>query len=230
MYTDFSAVGKLLAVGARSTMLSAMLEGRALTAGELARLAGVTAATASEHIAALTDGGLATVTKQGRHRYVRLAGPEVAAALEALSQICPAEPVHSLRQSRQAAALQSARTCYDHLAGRLGVAIHDALIDKGFLTTEPYGLTDAAGDGLALFGVDVASLNGRRRALVRPCLDWTERRHHLAGSVAAQLAESMVERRWVVHTDSGRGIRLTPAGGRMLTNHLGLSGDWVSAP
>src|SRR5690348_11024676 len=129
----------LLAEPTRAAMLTALLDDRPLAAGELARLAGVSAATASAHLARLLDGGLVTVISQGRHRYYRLAGPQVAAAMEALANLSPVTPVRSLRQSQDAAALAQARTCYDHLAGRAGVALLEALLAQGILTPAPSG-------------------------------------------------------------------------------------------
>ncbi len=136
---DIAPVAALLADRARAAMLLALLDGRPLAAGELARTAGVSAATASAHLARLLDGGLVTVIRQGRHRYYQLAGREVAAAIESLSYLGPVQPVRSLRQSRQAAALAEARTCYDHLAGRAGVGLLDALLARGLLLPLPGG-------------------------------------------------------------------------------------------
>jgi DNA-binding transcriptional ArsR family regulator len=150
--TDISPVAALMAERARAAMLTAMLDGRPLAAGELARVAGVSPATASAHLGRLLDGGLVTVIRQGRHRYYRLAGPEVAAAIEALSHLSPDVPVRSLRQSRQAAALAEARTCYDHLAGRAGVALLDALLAGGLLTPAVPATDPPAAPGPAAAG------------------------------------------------------------------------------
>src|SRR6516162_2880150 len=134
---DIVPAASLLAEPARAAMLTALLDDRPLAAGELARLAGVSPATASAHLARLLHGGMVTVIRQGRHRYYRLAGPEVAAVMEALAHLSPVTPVHSLRQSQDAAALAEARTCYDHLAGRAGVALLDALLAQEFLARLP---------------------------------------------------------------------------------------------
>jgi hypothetical protein len=213
-------------------MISALLDGRALTLGELARVAGVGPSTASEHVTALASGGLVRELRQGRHRYVELSGPDVAAALEALALIAPATPVRSLRQSREAQTLSAARTCYDHLAGRLGVAVHDALVGRGWLAVEPgYALTAAGEEGLAGLGVDLDAARARRRPEVRPCLDWTERRHHLAGSVGAALTATMLAHGWVERHRAGRGLRVTPAGEAMLVQRLGLpTWAWSADP
>lgn len=214
---DLSAVGALLGNPSRAAMLDALLSGRALTASELARAAGVSAATASEHLAKLRAGGLVEGVSQGRHRYHRLASPDVGAALEALSHIAPAKPVRTLRQSSRARSLAEARTCYDHVAGRSGVALHDGLVGRGWLVPEPggYGLTDPGVDGLLAWGVDVTTARAARRRFARPCLDWTERREHLAGSLATALAVALIEgpEPWFVRrSDDHRGLRPTGLG------------------
>jgi len=220
---------------ARAAMLTALLDDRALAAGELAELAGVSPATASEHLTKLLGGGLVAVTSQGRHRYYRLAGHRVAAAIEALSHLSPPAPVRSLRQSRQAAALAQARTCYDHLAGQAGVALLDALLAGGVLAGSTRGLpageepaacaapqarpglaalevTAAGEDALAAFGVNTASLRHSRRRFAGACLDWTERRPHLNGSLGAAITARLLELGWIERGAHRRAIRVTPAG------------------
>src|SRR5215469_18474651 len=206
---DVVPAASLLAEPTRAAMLTALLDDRPLAAGELARLAGVSPATASAHLARLLHGGLVTVISQGRHRYYRLAGPEVAAAMEALAHLSPVIPVRSLRQSQDAAALAEARTCYDHLAGRAGVALLDALLARDLLVRLPDGepangsrsarnavqqehrLTDrfeVTADGLATlsaFGLNIAVLQRTRRRFAGACLDWTERKPHLNGALGA---------------------------------------------
>ncbi|GAB6986153.1 ArsR/SmtB family transcription factor [Nocardioides pyridinolyticus] len=179
--TDVAAVGALIGDPSRARMLDALMAGRALTAGELARAAGVTASTASEHLARLRDGGLVEVVVQGRHHYHRITGPRVGAALEALAHVAPPQPVRSLRQAGHAQALGFARTCYDHLAGVCGVALHGALLSRAWLT-RAYDVTPLGRDRFAGWGVDVDDVRSRRRSFARPCLDWTERRTHLAGA------------------------------------------------
>jgi DNA-binding transcriptional ArsR family regulator len=214
---DLAAVGALVGNPSRAAMLDALMTGRALTATELARVAEVRPATASEHLARLVDGGLVDVVSQGRHRYHRLASPEVGAALESLSHIAPPRTVPSLRQSSRARSLAEARTCYDHLAGRSGVAVHDGLLDRGWLLPEPggYALSEAGVAGLLGWGVDVTSARAARRRLARPCLDWTERREHLAGSLAAAITQALVDgpEPWFVRrSDDHRGLRTTELG------------------
>jgi DNA-binding transcriptional ArsR family regulator len=216
---DLAAVGRLLGDGSRAAMLDALMTGRALAAGELARVAGIGRPAASEHLARLADGGLVEVVAQGRHRYYRLAGPEVAGALEALSHIAPPKPVRSLRQSAHARSLAFARTCYDHLAGTCGVALHDAVFDRGWLVAErdTYRVTEAGERGFGELGVDLADLRSGRRPLARPCLDWTERRAHLAGSLAAAVTDVALARGWLVRRSrESRGLRLTDPGAKAL--------------
>ncbi|MGC4112126.1 MAG: winged helix-turn-helix domain-containing protein [Nocardioides sp.] len=214
---DLAAVGALLGNPSRAAMLDALMTGRALTAGELARSAGVSPATASEHLARLREGGLVEVVAQGRHRYHRLASPEVGAALESLSHIAPAKPVTTLRQSSRARSLAEARTCYDHIAGRCGVALHDGLVGRGWLVPAPggYAVADRGVEGLLAWGVDVSAARAARRSFARPCLDWTERREHLAGALAAALLNTLVDgpEPWFARrSDDHRGLRVTELG------------------
>jgi DNA-binding transcriptional ArsR family regulator len=215
---DISPVAALLADPARAAMLSALLDGTALAAGELSQIAGVSAATASAHLARLLDGGLVKVTQQGRNRYYRLAGHEVAEVIEAISQISPVRPVRSLRQSRQAAALAEARTCYDHLAGRAGVALLDALLRQRVLTGDGtelpagYQVTAAGEAALGRFGVDVPEVRRSRRRFAAACLDWTQRRPHLSGALGAAITARLLQLGWIEHGAAERAIRVTPAG------------------
>lgn len=226
---DLAAVGALIGDPSRARMLDSLMGGRALAAGELARIAGVSRPTASEHLARLLAGGLVEVVSQGRHRYYRIAGPEVGEALEALSHVAPALPVTTLRQSRHARALGYARTCYDHLAGTCGVALHDGLLERGWLTTS-YDVTGAGEAELAAWGVDVAAARAGRRTFARPCLDWTERRPHLAGALAAALATALVDRGWFVRRSAdSRALRITDAGLAGLTE-LGCAVPPAASP
>jgi len=220
---DLAVAARLIAEPARAAMLDALLSGEALAAGELARAAGVSPATASDHLRRLLAGGFVEVTQAGRHRYYRLASADVAHALEALALVSPARPVRSLRQSRTDTATAFARTCYDHLAGRIGVAIHDALVHEGLLVAggDGYDLTVAGEARLGAIGVDVATARAGRRAFARGCLDFTERRPHLAGALGAALCSRLVDLTWLVRRAAGhRALRLTPAGARHLRVHL----------
>ena len=212
---DLAAVGALIGDVSRAAMLDALMAGRALTAGELARAAGVSPSTASEHLARLSSGGLVEGVRQGRHRYFRLAGPEVGTALESLSHIAPPRPVTGLRQSADARALGFARTCYDHLAGTCGVAMHDAGFANGWLEATPagYEVTSTGEREFGRLGVDMAAVRAARRTTARPCLDWTERRPHLAGALAARLADRLLDLGWLVRRSrTSRSLRLTDAG------------------
>ena len=214
---DLAAVSALIGNPSRAAMLDALMTGRALTATEVAKVADVSGPTASEHLSRLVTGGLVEVVAQGRRRYHRLASPEVGAALESLSLVAPAKPVTTLRQSARARSLAEARTCYDHLAGRSGVALHDGLLARGWLVPEPggYALSPSGAEGLLGWGVDVPSARAARRRLARPCLDWTERREHLAGALAAAITTALLEgpEPWFVRrSDDHRGLRPTAVG------------------
>lgn len=212
----------LLADGTRAGICLALLDGRAWTAGELARRAGVAPSTASDHLTRLVRGGLLVEERQGRHRYLRLAGPSVAQLIEHLAGHAPAPsaPTGSLRKATASAALTYARTCYDHLAGRLGVLMYDALLADGRLDRSS-GLALTA-DGWAWateLGVPVEVLRTARRPVVRDCLDWTERRPHLAGALGAALCRRFTDLAWITQ-GSGRAVRLTPAGRAALAETL----------
>jgi DNA-binding transcriptional ArsR family regulator len=227
--TDISPVAGLMADPARASMLAALLPGHPLAAGELSQVAGVSAATASAHLAKLLDGGLVAVTRQGRHRYYRLAGHEVAYALEVLAEISPARPVRSLRQSREAQALAQARTCYDHLAGRAGVALFDAFMRQKMLTgggvgkAAAYEVTAEGADRLTEFGIDVAEARRARRRFAGACLDWTQRRPHLNGALGAAVTGRLLQLGWIERGPSRRAVRVTEAGQHGLAAAFGWS-------
>ncbi|MGC4816336.1 ArsR/SmtB family transcription factor [Micromonospora sp. DT63] len=214
----------LLADGTRAGICLALLDGRAWTAGELARRAGVAPSTASEHLTRLVRGGLLVEERQGRHRYLRLAGPSVAQLIEDLAGHAPAPPAPttSLRAAGASAALAYARTCYDHLAGRLGVLLYDALLADGRLDrSSGLALTPDGWAWAAGLGVPVDVLRAARRPVVRDCLDWTERRPHLAGALGAALRRRFAELGWITQ-GTGRAVRLTPIGRAALAGSLGV--------
>jgi DNA-binding transcriptional ArsR family regulator len=233
--SDIAPVAALLADRTRAVMLTVLLDGRPLSAGELARTAGVSAATASSHLGKLLDGELVTVVKQGRHRYYRLKGAEVATVIEALSLISPSVKVRSLRQSRQAAALGLARTCYDHLAGRAGVALFDVLLGHGLIeprvTVEDdprrsaYDVTDKGRDRLERVGVDVEAVRAQRRRFAGHCLDWTERRPHLNGALGAAVTAGLLDLGWFERGTSRRSLLLTDKGRAGLADVFGCVVD-----
>ncbi|MFC9975189.1 metalloregulator ArsR/SmtB family transcription factor [Spirillospora sp. NPDC127200] len=220
---DFAPVAALLADRARAAMLTALMDGRPLAAGELARVAGVSAQTASSHLGRLLDGGLVAVVRQGRHRYYRLAGPEIAEAVESLMRVSPPVPVRSLRQSGEARRLRAARTCYDHLAGAAGVALCAALLDRGLIEEDGdrYAVTAKGEQVLGDLGVPVADLRKGRRRFAAPCLDWTERAPHLSGALGAALTGRMIELGWFERGGGKRGLIITEAGLRGLADAFG---------
>jgi len=220
-----AAVAALVGEPARAAMLDALLGGRSLPAGALASAAGVSAATASGHLARLLEGGLVRAEWQGRERRFELAGPAVAEVLEVLGELAgPAEPARTLRAASRMEALRAARTCYDHLAGRLGVAVTGALVDDGWLDDGDGGYAVTAGGErrFAALGIDVVELRRLRRPLTRRCVDWTERRPHVAGSLGAALAARALELGWVARVPHDRALDVTEAGERALRRRLGL--------
>ncbi|MFE7973307.1 ArsR/SmtB family transcription factor [Streptomyces shenzhenensis] len=242
-----AALAGLLADRTRAACLLALLDGRAWTNGELARHAGVAASTLSEHLGKLVAGGLLTEERQGRHRYVRLADARVAQLVEELTaRVAPeaaAPRPRTLREASAGSALARGRTCYDHLAGRLGIAITDALTERGLLSVTggaadaaaapPWPVTEGRGTGFALteaglkwFGdAGIGLAHAGRRPLARACLDWTERRPHLAGVAGAELCRHALDTGWCVRIGSGRAVRLTTTGERTLSALLGINPD-----
>lgn len=203
----------------RAAMLGALLGGEALPAGELARRAGIAPATATSHLARLVDNGLLVRRLSGRHRYFTLASSDVAAALEALGRITRG----SAADEAPNGSIRFARTCYDHLAGVLGVMVTDRLRERELIVgTDAYELTPAGGTWLGSLGVDVDALRRSRRVVARPCLDWTERRDHLAGGAGAAVATVLLERRWITRVPGTRAVRLTLSGREALFRTLGL--------
>ncbi|HEY2661398.1 MAG TPA: helix-turn-helix transcriptional regulator [Caulobacteraceae bacterium] len=217
---QFAEIAALAGDPARAAMLHALMDGRALTATELAHVAGVTPQTASGHLARMTTAGLLGVEKQGRHRYHRLASPTVARMMESIMQVAAdLEPPKRLSVGPNDTALRAARTCYDHLAGQLGVALCDAMIDQGFveLDNDAGLVTDPGLRFLADIGLDADALAARRgkrsgRLLCRPCLDWSERRPHLAGGLGAALCAHCLDQGWVRRLHGARAVAVTPKG------------------
>jgi DNA-binding transcriptional ArsR family regulator len=225
--SDFAPAAALLADPTRAAILRALLPGRSLAAGELARVAGVGAATASHHLAKLLDGGMVAVTKQGRHRYYQLAGYEVAAALEAIGLISSVVPAKSLRQSREARALAEARTCYDHLAGRAGVELFDALLREGLLSGDlsarQFEVTAAGQKKLDSFGIDIDEVRRGKRQFAGACVDWTQRRRHLNGALAAAITGRLFALGWIERGMRRRSVVVTEPGLRGLADTFGWS-------
>jgi DNA-binding transcriptional ArsR family regulator len=218
---DISQPAWLIGDPTRAAFLMALSEGQSVPAGELARRAGVTASTASIHLARLVDGGLLTVEQHGRHRYYSLAEPAIAAAIESLAVIAPRRPPNSLRQARIGSDLQTARTCYDHLAGALGVALFDALLQERVLTPD-LEATRTGSRRLGELGIDLSEVAAGRRGFARRCLDWSERRDHLAGALGAALATRFFQLGWIERTPSSRAVRVTEAGRTGLARELAV--------
>ena len=242
---DVAHVAALFADPTRARVLVALADGRSLPAGVLATEAGVSAQAASAQLARLRDNGLIDVEQSGRHRYYRLASDHVATILEALAVIAPTEPVRSLREGTRAAALRRARTCYDHLAGRLGCVVTAALLDRGALvrtdertsterrpddrlsarvTDPPYDLGPAAPEVLRSLGLgdDVLGSPGGPRPLLRFCVDWSEQRHHLGGRLGAELLTTFLAAGWVARRPRHRAVDLTDLGAERLRTLIGV--------
>ncbi|WP_407528764.1 ArsR/SmtB family transcription factor [Methylobacterium oryzisoli] len=221
-------VAGLIGDPARANILSALMDGRALTAGELAWHAGVSAPTTSGHLAKLAAARLVAVERQGRHRYHRLATPEVAAAVEALMQVAAAGPARHRPTGPRDAAMRLARTCYDHLAGRLGTALADSLRERGHvrLTDEGVGTITQAGARFLCDEIGLALDDGgddrRVRPLCRTCLDWSERRPHFAGRLGAALCRRVDDLGWIARTRNSRAVAITPAGRQGFSRMFGI--------
>ncbi len=218
---DIARIAALVGEPARAAMLLALGDGRALPAGELAACAGVSAATASGHLGTMRDAGLLDAKQQGRHRYYRLASAQVAALLESLMLVAAQNPAR-VATSRVDPLLQAGRTCYSHLAGRLGVAICDALIARGGLQVDD-DIAHFSAQGIRLlddFGMDVRHLH--RHPMAKTCIDWSERRHHLSGPTGVAIDRRCLELGWVRHHLDSRAVSVTAAGRRGLHNWLGI--------
>jgi DNA-binding transcriptional ArsR family regulator len=221
-------VAALVGDTARATMLAALMGGQALTASELASLAHVSRPTASGHLGKLTAARLLSVTQKRRNRYYRIASPLVANMLESIKAVAALEtPPRYQPRSAQDDALRFARTCYDHLAGRLGVAVADALVAKKFvvLTEEGGEVTPTGARFLAKFGANLISKTAGRRIFCRACLDWSERRYHVAGFVGAEIWRRCLELGWLARRSDTRAVRVTPAGRRGLRETFGIRLD-----
>lgn len=227
---NISATAFLIADPTRVAMLTVLLDGRARPAGELANMSGVTAQTASAHLAKLLDGGLVAVASQGRHRYYRLAGPHVAQALESLAAVRAPGAVRARVLSPQQRQLRFCRTCYDHLAGQVGVALTRALQEQGYIRPAREKQFVVTPSGLAWFarvGVDVSGLKPTGSGIARQCLDWTERIHHLAGPLGVQLARALCSNGWLRRVKDSRVVVVTPVGWMEFGRSLGMTEDMV---
>ena len=211
---QIAEVAALVGDPARANILGALMGGRALTATELALAAGVSPQTTSGHLGKLATARLILPMKQGRHRYYRLAGPHVGQMLESIMNVALEGPPRFQPKSKFDDQLRHARTCYDHIAGVLGVGLADSMMRRGLLVLgdEAGEVTAAGADFLSKLGVDLAAARERRRMFCRPCLDWTERRPHIGGAVGAALADRCFGLKWIERRRDSRALTITPVG------------------
>jgi len=221
MEADISSLAALISEPARGRMLVALLDGRSLPATELAQRAGITCQTASSHLAKLTEGRLLQVIPQGRHRYYRIANARVADLLESMARFSPGKETG---QPVPKSPIQIARTCYNHLAGSLGVSIAEALVGRVYLRIvgRDYQLSKKGTKWFSELGIDIGALRKSGRVLARQCLDWSERRNHLAGALGSALTEHLFERGWIDRVRQSRAVRISELGRRELKEKLGV--------
>ena len=219
---DIASIASVIGHPARGRMLTALFRGPGMSASELAAEARVSPSTASAHLAKLTESGLVIAERDGRRRLHRLADARVAEVIEGLALIAPPYAVRSLRDGNRAAAERAARSCYDHLAGAAGVAVTERLCALGALHADGLQLADPA--PFVALGVDVQAVRERRgrRPLTRSCLDWSERRPHLAGALGAALLQRLLDEGWLVRRPRGRAVNVTPRGAAELRAAIGL--------
>jgi len=229
--SDLASVAALIADRHRAQMLLVLLSGTPQSGSALAEAAGISRALASAHLKKLVTGRLVGVRRSGRQQMYSIASEPVADALEILGLLAAQAPTRSLRESTRAQSLRWARMCYDHLAGTVGVAITEALIARELMVPRDglYLLGPSGATGFAEVGVDAAKLDRLERPLLRPCMDWSERRYHLAGSIGAALTAEMKSRRWIVGREASRSLIVTPAGRDGLRAWLDVDLDQLRA-
>lgn len=222
---NIAEIAALFGETSRAAILTSLLDGRLYTASDLAYRAGITPQTASFHLGKLAEGGLVSVEKHGRHRYYQLANGEVASLLESFLVISPQPEVKSLKQSAQMIMLQKARTCYDHLAGKLGVGITDSMLDSGYLKKDgkEFALTEAGVQFVINFGLDLESIKKKRRSLSHACLDWSERSYHLAGALGNQLMQHFFDLGWITPLPGIRAVKVTDQGKAGFKQYFNIS-------
>lgn len=225
---NISSVAHLIAEPVRSVILITLADGSAMSAGALAKAAGVTAQTASSHLAKLLDGGLLSVESKGRHRYYRLAGAHVSHVLESLASVGPVTPAWRNTPNRPAQALRFARCCYDHLAGQISIAVTQSMLTRDFIVEageRQYVLTPSGCAWLQQLGVDVSGLAFDQPDHARQCLDWTERQYHVAGLLGARLMDAFLAWGWLCKSSTARSVTVTALGWEGLKQHFGVARD-----
>lgn len=224
MNPDISKIASLLSDHTRSLILLGLMDGALHPSSEMASIAKVTPQTASFHLHKMLEADLVSVEKHGRHRYYKLKNSEVAKVIEQLLNIAPSTSVTSLKESREKSAIQYARTCYDHLAGYVGVQITNSLVEKGILVKKDmnFEVTTEGSCFLQEFGIDEQELHHKRRTFARCCLDWTERQHHIAGALGNALLEKMLELEWFLRMPQTRAVKVTPKGRVELTKRFSI--------
>ncbi|MGD8191353.1 ArsR/SmtB family transcription factor [Brevibacillus ginsengisoli] len=230
MLPNVIEVASLIGEKSRATILYQLMDGRMIPASELARKAGISPQTASSHLAKLIEGGLLTIEAHGRHRYYKLASSEIASVLEGLAVIAPAVQVKSLRESDLSKKLHVARTCYDHLAGKVGVVLAERLVAMNVIEAESFQVTEKGLHVLQEIGVQINRKAKTKKPLCRQCLDWSERRYHVAGVVGAALTTRLFELNWIERIPSTRAVAITTAGKQGLADSFGLDFPSIELP
>ncbi|HEK9102602.1 helix-turn-helix transcriptional regulator [Bacillus pfraonensis] len=214
MNVNVAKIAYLISDTSRATILVQLLDGRPHPATELANAAKIQPQTASFHLQKLYEAQIIDVEKHGRHRYYKIANHEIAESLEKILYLTPPEPIRSFKQSKESKEIQYARTCYDHLAGKLGVEITNSLLNNNILIKEDlqFKVTKKGQEFFVSFGIDLDSLHKKRRFFSKCCLDWSERQHHIAGSLGNAILERMIERKWITRALETRAVYVTPLG------------------
>ncbi|WP_113937454.1 MULTISPECIES: ArsR/SmtB family transcription factor [Bacillus] len=222
---NVAEVAFLLGEKSRAAILISLMDGRFHTASELAYMAAIKPQTASFHLSKLIESNLVNVDKQGRHRYYQLANEEVARILESFLAISPPPEVRSLKQSSQVKLLREARTCYDHLAGKLGVGLTESMLNTGYLEKEErnFVVTPKGEQFFTDFGIDLGQLKRKRRSFSHACIDWSERHHHLAGALGNELMKRFLDLSWIVQVPSIRAVKVTDKGKVGFKQHFNIN-------
>ncbi|WP_243522340.1 helix-turn-helix transcriptional regulator [Bacillus pseudomycoides] len=218
MNINVAKIASLISDTSRATILVQLLDGRPHPATELAHAAKIKPQTASFHLQKLYEAQIIDVEKHGRHRYYKIANHEIAESLENILYLAPPEPVQSFKQSKGSKEIQYARTCYDHLAGKIGVEITNSLLDNEILIKDglQFKVTKKGQEFFEGFDIDLNSLHKKRRFFSKCCLDWSERQHHLAGSLGNAILEKMLKENWIIRAEHSRAIHITPLGKRKI--------------